>query len=63
MDSGSMFQPDIIATLANLPWALVFIYFLQQTFKQRQASQQMMIDMVDKFIAAISKCCDEQDKS
>ena len=52
-------QIELAEILKDLPWALVFVYFLHETFKQRRFTQEMMAANIEKFIEVLRECCDD----
>lgn len=53
-------SPDLIKAFQDIPWALMFGWFLYLSFKQRKHSMQMMVDITQEFMKAISACCDDE---
>lgn len=56
-------ESGLIDALANLPWALVFVYFLHLSFQQREKTMRLMSEMVERFARMIASCCDDDDST
>lgn len=54
-------EETLLASLRDLPFALLFALFLILSFRQRAATMQMMTDMVREFTKVIANCCDDEE--
>lgn len=54
-------ESEIFNSLRDLPFAVLFAWFLWLSFKQRKETMHMMTEITGQMMKTISDCCDEED--
>jgi hypothetical protein len=51
----------LISALANIPFAVVLMYWIKLDFQQRRRNMVSMVEMVDKFTSTLKECCGREE--
>ena len=54
-------ENEIFNSLRDLPFAVLFAWFLWLSFKQRKETMRMMTEITSRMMETISDCCDDEE--